>query len=75
MALSSVPNIKKTINVEMSNGTVAKSCSDLITGYGGHGMGLCQSGAAKMAKKGKTCEEILTYYFTNSDTEFCKMVS
>lgn len=52
-----------------------KSCSDLIRGFGGHRQGLCQCGAAKMAKNGKRCEDILTYYFTNSDTEFCKMVS
>ena len=52
-----------------------KSCSDLISGFGGHRQGLCQCGAAKMAKNGKRCEDILTYYFTNSDTEFCKMVS
>ena len=52
----------------------AKSCTDLITGNGGHRRGLCQCGAAKMAKNGKACEDILTYYFSKSDTEFCKMV-
>lgn len=30
-----------------------KSCSDLIRGFGGHRQGLCQCGAAKMAKNGK----------------------
>lgn len=28
----------------------------------GHGVGMCQWGAAAMAKQGKTCEEILTFY-------------
>jgi len=30
----------------------------------GHGVGLCQEGAMKMAKNGKTYKEILNYYFT-----------
>ena len=29
----------------------------------GHGVGLCQIGAAGMAEQGKTCEEILFHYF------------
>ncbi len=29
----------------------------------GHGVGLCQWGAAGLAKKGKSCEEILRFYF------------
>jgi len=29
----------------------------------GHGVGLCQIGAAGMAEQGKTCEEILSHYF------------
>lgn len=33
----------------------------------GHGVGLCQIGAAVMAKKGFTAEEILKHYFTGSD--------
>jgi|LauGreDrversion4_2_1035121.scaffolds.fasta_scaffold85784_2 stage II sporulation protein D len=31
----------------------------------GHGVGLCQEGAMNMAKKGKTFEEILNFYYTN----------
>ena len=35
-----------------------------ISGAGwGHGVGLCQIGAAGMAERGKTCEEILSHYF------------
>ncbi len=30
----------------------------------GHGVGLCQEGAMNMAKKGKTAEEILHFYFS-----------
>lgn len=37
----------------------------LLQGRGfGHGVGLCQEGAMKMAKSGKTYKEILNYYFT-----------
>jgi stage II sporulation protein D len=31
----------------------------------GHGVGLCQEGAMNMAKKGKSYEEILNFYYTN----------
>lgn len=38
----------------------------LLSGRGfGHGVGLCQEGAMKMAKSGKTYKEILHYYFTD----------
>ena len=38
--------------------------SVIFTGVGfGHRVGLCQNGAAQMAKKGKTFEEILQFYF------------
>ncbi|HOC46749.1 MAG TPA: hypothetical protein PKM26_09115, partial [Syntrophorhabdaceae bacterium] len=33
----------------------------------GHGVGLCQIGAAVMAKKGFTAEEILGHYFTGAE--------
>ena len=36
-----------------------------VTGYG-HGVGMSQYGANAMAKEGKTCAEILTYYFTGT---------
>ena len=32
----------------------------------GHGVGLCQIGAAGMAEQGKTCEEILSHYFKSA---------
>ena len=52
----------------------AKSCSDLTSGAGGHRWGMCQMGAAKKAKNGSACEDILTYYYSDCDTEFCRMV-
>ncbi|HLP13973.1 MAG TPA: SpoIID/LytB domain-containing protein [Flavobacteriales bacterium] len=43
----------------------------ILQGRGfGHGVGLCQEGAMKMAKAGKSYKEILTHYFTN-----CHIVS
>jgi stage II sporulation protein D len=40
--------------------------SVLITGRGyGHGVGLCQEGAIRMAKLGYTCEYIISYYYRN----------
>ena len=40
----------------------------ILTGAGwGHGVGLCQIGAAVMADKGYTYEQILTHYFPGSE--------
>ena len=36
-----------------------------VTGYG-HGVGMSQYGANVMAQEGKTCEEILTWYYTGT---------
>lgn len=39
----------------------------ILTGNGwGHGVGLCQTGAAVMALKGMTAEEILKFYYPNT---------
>ncbi len=44
-----------------------QSGSVLIEGTGkGHGVGLCQRGAADMAKKGATFQQILALYYPNS---------
>jgi SpoIID/LytB domain protein len=41
--------------------------SFILEGGGwGHGVGLCQIGAAVMASKGFKAEEILAHYFTNA---------
>jgi stage II sporulation protein D len=37
-----------------------------VANYGrgyGHGAGICQVGAYEMARDGRTCAEILEYYF------------
>ena len=40
----------------------------ILTGAGwGHGVGLCQIGAAMMADKGYTYEQILAHYFPGSE--------
>ena len=40
----------------------------ILTGAGwGHGVGLCQIGAAVMADKGYTYEQILAHYFPGSE--------
>ena len=45
--------------------------SFLLTGAGwGHGVGLCQIGAAVMGEKGYTYDEILTHYYQGAD--ICK---
>lgn len=39
----------------------------VLTGAGwGHGVGLCQIGAAEMANEGYSCKEILDHYFPNA---------
>ncbi|MCI8422736.1 MAG: stage II sporulation protein D [Lawsonibacter sp.] len=42
-------------------------CFD-VTGYG-HGVGMSQYGANSMAKEGKTFQEILTWYYTNTQVD------
>ena len=42
----------------------------LLTGRGwGHGVGLCQIGAAAMAARGFSCTDILRHYFPNANVE------
>ena len=51
----------------MADGSVE---SFTLTGGGwGHGVGLCQIGAAVMATKGFKAEEILAHYFTNASLQ------
>ncbi|MCI8610101.1 MAG: hypothetical protein HFE73_10695 [Firmicutes bacterium] len=66
---------KGTVTVSGIPYLKAKSCSDLMTGYGGARKGFCQNGGAKKAKNGSSCEAILTYYYTDCDTEFCEMTA
>jgi stage II sporulation protein D len=49
------------------SGTHAVSADGALEGRGtGHGVGLCQLGAADMAARGRTYEQILGYYFPNT---------
>ena len=42
----------------------------ILRGHGwGHGVGLCQIGAAVMAERGCSCEEILSHYYPGSYEE------
>ena len=51
-------------DVEMTDDEV------VLRGHGwGHGVGLCQIGAAVMAAKGKTFEEILSFYYPGTTLE------
>ena len=53
--------VKKTFNSQLS------TFNFQLIGHGwGHGAGLCQIGAAVMASEGKSYEEILSYYYHNT---------
>ena len=42
----------------------------VISGAGwGHGVGMCQCGAARQAHEGKTAEDIFNFYFPGTRTE------
>ena len=42
-----------------------------VSGRGyGHGVGMCQCGAQALAKKGKSAEQILSYYYPSSKTVY-----
>ncbi len=50
---------------------VAKACTDLTTGAGGHRYGVCQMGAASLAKAGQmSANDIVLYYYSG-----CKVVN
>lgn len=53
-------------SVQRSPDGAAESFTFKGAGWG-HGVGLCQIGAAVMAKKGFTAQQILKHYFTGSD--------
>jgi stage II sporulation protein D len=38
----------------------------------GHGVGLCQWGAKELAREGKTCEQILQFYFPGASIQSVK---
>ena len=51
------------------NATGEISCFIFTGGGWGHGVGLCQIGAAVMASKGFKAEEILAHYFTGAEIQ------
>lgn len=53
--------------------TVTQTCSDFDTGYGGHRHGMCQMGAAELARLGYGCGEILEYYYANCTPLLCNL--
>ncbi|MFA5119154.1 MAG: SpoIID/LytB domain-containing protein [Candidatus Omnitrophota bacterium] len=54
------PNLIKSLQFEVS----AAGCDFVFEGLGwGHGVGFCQWGAYFMAKEGRSCREILAYYY------------
>ena len=61
--LRRVLGLKSTaFEVERAGGVVAFTC----LGYG-HGVGMSQTGANEMAKKGASAEEILAHYYTGTE--------
>lgn len=56
-----------TFDVQFLPAGESEKAQFVLTGRGwGHGVGLCQIGAAVMADKGFTYEQILSHYFPNS---------
>ncbi|MDR2545931.1 MAG: carboxypeptidase regulatory-like domain-containing protein [Lachnospiraceae bacterium] len=52
---------------------LAKICTDLTNGVGGHRKGLCQMGAAERAKNGNTGVQIINHYYTNCSLVTCTL--
>ncbi|MDO5549180.1 MAG: stage II sporulation protein D [Eubacteriales bacterium] len=65
--------LRSLLGLRSTNFTVSTTETSITfetTGYG-HAVGMSQYGAKGMAEEGKTCEEILTHYYT--DTEISKI--
>lgn len=61
-------------DIEFTAAPTPSEATFTLRGRGwGHGVGLCQIGAAVMADKGFTYEQILAHYFPNSHLEIKKM--
>ncbi|MBR5123393.1 MAG: stage II sporulation protein SpoIID, partial [Anaerotignum sp.] len=54
---------------EMKNETGELTGIALYGGGNGHGVGMSQYGAKKLAEEGKTAEEIISYYFPGTTVE------
>lgn len=66
-------NNQGTITVPGRPYSIGVSCTDLHDAYDGHGRGMCQMGAAKLAKDGKSKSQILSYYFTDIEIVTCPL--
>lgn len=55
------------IDVSIAGGRIASI--DMIGGGNGHGVGMCQSGAIRMAELGYSGEEIIRHYYPGSQIE------
>lgn len=62
-----------TVTVSLQPALQAVSCTDLATGAGGHRKGMCQMGAAYLAKSGYTSGNILHYYYYNCCIAACAL--
>jgi stage II sporulation protein D len=62
------PPLRSSCVVIDPEGPVKRPDRFLVTGAGwGHGVGMCQSGAAGMALAGRTAEQILHHYYPTAD--------
>ena len=51
-------------------GTARAGTALIVTGHGwGHGVGMCQCGAGRMALEGKTAPQIFEHYFPGAKVE------
>ena len=71
--LAAVTTTKAVLSSGSDNTTELTTASSAVGGkfvfkvYGfGHGVGMSQDGAIKMAKNGSSCDEILTHYYTGT---------
>ena len=60
-----LPSAYIVIDLKKDEGTV--SGYHIIGGGYGHGVGLSQNGARSMAKEGRNCEEIITYFYPGGE--------
>jgi SpoIID/LytB domain protein len=72
MVIGKELEIRRTLSTShlYSSAFTVEHTDDAFTLHGagwGHGVGLCQIGAAVMGEKGYTYKQILTHYFCNAE--------
>ncbi len=66
-ATSSVPAGSEGASRRASSTTETQAGTVVFRGKGhGHGVGMCQNGAAAMARDGKTARQILAHYYPDA---------